>query len=483
MPIHNLVSLLPNTSHTALISSDGELTFEELHRQVSQTAAGLHQAGVQAGDRILLLMPMSNELYISLLALFWIDATVMLVDPSAPLDEILKRFRPSGFIGSPKAHLLRIKYSSLRGLPLYISTGFVPMWHRRLSSITAEPIPITDASHPALLTFTTGTTGIPKAMARRHSFLLAQHKALAHHMDFTAGDVDMPTLAVFLLHSLAAGATCVLPDANLRNVAEVNAESIIKQLEHHSVTSMSGAPAFFNALCTPMLEWGQQIGSIKKIFTGGGRVMASDVQRMQRCFPQAQITIVYGSTEAEPIATLNATARLDDIVRGEVKGLGALVGTPVDDIKVKIVDDELWVTGAHVNTSYFQSPEADAENKVNDGEHIWHRTGDAAIIRDNEIWLLGRIGDLIDGHWPMPIEGMVLQLDFVIQAALVNHQGSAALVLVFDAPPADWRAQVSTRCQLPVILSEHIPLDPRHNTKIDRRRLLEQLSQSPQNLL
>ena len=100
---------------------------------------------------------------------------------------------------------------------------------------------------------------------------------------------------------------------------------------------------------------------------------------------------MYGSTEAEPIATLNATARLDDIVRGEVDGLGALVGTPVDDIKVKIVDDELWVTGAHVNTSYFQSPEADAENKVNDGEHIWHRTGDAAVIYENEIWLLGRI--------------------------------------------------------------------------------------------
>ena len=483
MPLTNLVSLLPNTSHTALISTQGALTFEELHNLVSRTAAGLHKAGVRPGDRILLMMPMSNELYISLLALFWIDATVMLVDPSAPLESILKSYPPSGFIGSPKAHLLRLKFKTLRGLSLYISTGFIPLWHRRLSETVEEPIPISDAIHPALLTFTTGTTGIPKAMARSHSFLLAQHKALAHHMDFKDGDVDMPTLAVFLLHSLAAGATCVLPDADLKNVAEVNAESLIKQLEQHNVTSMSGAPAFFNALCTPMLEWGQQNKTIQKIFTGGGRVMASDVQRLQRCFPLAKITIVYGSTEAEPIATLNAIERISDLVKGEEMGLGALVGQPVDDITVKVVDDELWVTGAHVNTHYFQSPQADLENKINDGEHIWHRTGDAAVIKGNDIWLLGRVGESIHGNWPMPVEGMVLQLDFVKQAALVKYQGSAVLVLVCESLPSDWRTQVARRTELPVILHDHIPLDPRHNTKIDRKRLSELLAQSPQDIL
>ena len=172
----------------------------------------------------------------------------MLVDLSAPLDEILKRFRPSGFIGSPKAHLLRIKYSSLRGLPLYISTGFIPLWHRRLSSMTAEPIPITDASHPPADIYHRYHRN-PQSYGPSAFILLAQHKALAHHMDFAAGDVDMPTLAVFLLHSLAAGATCVLPDANLRNVAEVNAESIIKQIEHHSVTSMSRCPCFQCPVC------------------------------------------------------------------------------------------------------------------------------------------------------------------------------------------------------------------------------------------
>ena len=156
MPLTNLVSLLPNTSHTALISTQGALTFEELHNLVSRTAAGLHKAGVRPGDRILLMMPMSNELYISLLALFWIDATVMLVDPSAPLESILKSYPPSGFIGSPKAHLLRLKFKTLRGLSLYISTGFIPLWHRRLSETVEEPIPISDAIHPALLTFTTG---------------------------------------------------------------------------------------------------------------------------------------------------------------------------------------------------------------------------------------------------------------------------------------------------------------------------------------
>lgn len=479
----NLVSLLQKNSALALITKRSETSFDQLHERVERTAAGFRALGVLPGHRILLLMPMSIDLYVSLLALFWIDATVMLVDPSAPLDQIFNRFKPQGFIGSPKAHLLRLKHAGLRGLPVYVSTGFIPLIHKRLEKIVAEPVPVTEPKHPALLTFTTGTTGTPKAMARSHAFLLAQHNALSGHMDFKPGDVDLPTLPVFLLHSLAAGATCVIPDADLRNPGAVDPKPVVDQIESNLVTSMSGAPAFFNAICKHVLENGGHFQGVKKIFTGGGRVLAADVERIQTCFPNATITIVYGSTEAEPIATLNASKNLDRLRDGEKNGRGALVGRPVDEIEVKVVNDEVWVSGQHVNRSYFQSPERDNENKVSDGERVWHKTGDAGYLQDSEIWLLGRIGDAVDGHWPMPVEGAVRQLPFVLQAALVGHEDQAVLVLVLDSQPENWRQQVATITARPVIITERIPLDPRHNTKIDRKRLLSTLIKNDQDLI
>ena len=83
----------------------------------------------------------------------------------------------------------------------------------------------------------------------------------------------------------------------------------------------------------------------------------------------------------------------------------------------------------------------------------------------------------------MPVEGAVRQLPFVLQAALVGYQDQAVLVLVLDSQPENWRKQVSGVTPLPVILAKEIRLDPRHNTKIDRKRLMTRLLKQPQDLI
>ena len=64
----------------------------------------------------------------------------------------------------------------------------------------STPAPLPDGTR--LITFTSGTTGTPKCMARSHPLLVAQHHALRCHMDLNPTDVDLPTLPVFLLHPL-----------------------------------------------------------------------------------------------------------------------------------------------------------------------------------------------------------------------------------------------------------------------------------------
>ena len=149
----NLLHLLQQNETPALITAQGHrLSFLELYDRIGHFAGGLTQQGVKKGDRVVLLIPMSIDLYIALLGLLWIGATVVLIDPSAPVDKIVNRFELKGFIGSSRAHLLRLRHASLRGLDVYVSTGFTPLWHRRMSALNSPPPPIAAAEYPALLT-------------------------------------------------------------------------------------------------------------------------------------------------------------------------------------------------------------------------------------------------------------------------------------------------------------------------------------------
>src|SRR5690606_6977711 len=74
----------------------------------------------------------------------------------------------------------------------------------------------------ALITFTTGSTGRPKAAVRSHALLWAQHEALAEHLRLRPGDVDMPTLPIFVLNNLALGLTSAIPDFDPRRPADID---------------------------------------------------------------------------------------------------------------------------------------------------------------------------------------------------------------------------------------------------------------------
>jgi acyl-CoA synthetase (AMP-forming)/AMP-acid ligase II len=480
----NVVSLLSASDRTALIAPDGEsLTFAALGERVGRCAGGLVDMGLSPGDRVVLLVPMGIDLYVSLLALFRVGATAMLVDPSGPVREILSRYPPVAFIGSARAHLLRLKSPALRGLGLYVSTGFTPLPHHSLDGLSGAVPPIDSGGSPALLTFTTGTTGKPKAIARGHDFLIAQHHVLSGHMPVGPATIDLPTLPVFLLHSLAGGATCVIPDADLRAVGTVNPDPVIAQLNTHRVTTTSGSPAFFQRLADRLIETKTTLKHLTAIYTGGARVPGSLIDALAAVAPQASLHIVYGSTEAEPIAVLDAGQERDRLRAADIEGRGALVGRPVEAIDIRIdgpegQPGEILVAGAHVNPRYLDDPAANARYKVIDGERTWHRTGDAGFLDESgDLWLVGRAGESVAGHWPLQVEGAADRLLFVQRSGLVDLDGEAVIAVALHDPPPDWADQVQRATGLRPVAVDRVPVDPRHNAKVDRRMLRALLTQ------
>lgn len=497
----------------ALIDATGRgsrtVSFAQLQEASMALARQLSAGGIRAGDRVLVAVPVSVALYSSLLALWRLGAVAVFPDPSSgreQLDYCCGRIRPRAFIGIPKAHLLRLLSPAVRRIARhYVVAGWAPFAQRLDPDLRGEALAprVVESEAPALITFTSGSTGRPKAASRSHEFLLAQYRAIRRALDLKPGQGDVTTLPVFVLANLAAGVTTLLPPGDLRRPGTIDAPPILAAIKHHRIGRASGSPAFFQRLadnCTgtePLLE---------QLHTGGAPVTPAMLDHFSVL--ARQLCAVYGSTEAEPIAELPARALTAAHRRGPTEGRGLPAGKPVPEIALRVIDNrwgralpdmigadlealtqpagevgEIVVSGAHVLPGYLDG-EGDDDTKFRVDGTAWHRTGDAGYWDDRgELWLLGRINSavLVDGIWfyPFTLEYPAMAEPDVVRAALVKLDRGPVLAL-------QWRAGSTPdieRLPLPKHFPREyirsvvqIPLDRRHNAKVDYPALRRQLS-------
>lgn len=190
------------------------------------------------------------------------------------------RHRPAG-----RAHLLRLISPALRRIPrCFVTADFVP-GARPLSHADRHPPLMTHAAGgkmPALLTFTSGSTGQPKAALRSHAFLLAQHAALRDTLELRPGERDLTTLPIFLLANLASGLSSLIPDADLRRPGAIRAAPVLAQARAQGIERCGASPAFFERLAEHAEADGQGL-PFKRLDTGGAPVFAGFRKRRGAC--------------------------------------------------------------------------------------------------------------------------------------------------------------------------------------------------------
>lgn len=496
------------------------IAFATLERQSVQIAEQLQRAGLRAGEAVLVLIPVSARLYAVLLALFRLGAIAQFIDPSAGLDHLERcctLHPPRALVATPKAHLLQLKSAALRRIPLKFSTHRLfrpPLPLSPSSSLSNTPTP-QHPDTPALLTFTSGSTGQPKAALRTHGFLLAQHRALAHSLHLTPGEMDLSTLPIFVLANLASGVTSLLPNVDLRYPGKVNAKRLLRDIRRDAPTSTAASPALLGRLAAECEASGQKIPEFRRIFTGGAPVFPGLLQRLAAVAPNAQVTAVYGSTEAEPIAHVaQSQIQPDDLTR-MTQGKGLLAGPPVPEIALRILGDhwgtpipalttaefdaqtlpagtvgEIVVSGDHVLPGYLHG-QGDAETKFRVDGVPWHRTGDAGYLDEQgRLWLLGRCSAKLADEWgtlyPFAVEAAAQAQPGIHRSALVAHRGQRILLIEWaERFPETARSPTLQALQAALAWAQihqfhpcKIPVDKRHNAKVDYpavRQLLNRL--------
>ncbi len=488
-------------------------TYAELHTAAESVAAQLAAVGLRSGDRVLIFHPVSAELYIMLFALFRLGLIAVFVDPGQTREFIARCCevaRPQGFLGSPKAHLLRLMHPAIRRIPraLYFY-GWVPMSQKLTWAIprpAVSPSPV-DPDAATLITFTSGSTGAPKAIARSQRFLLAQHAALESSITLKPREIDLATLPVLVLANLASGLSTVLAHCDLGNVGLAHGPDILAQINEQKVSRLAASPAFMQCLLTDRTE----APTMRKLFTGGAPVFPGLMEALQARFPHAAVVAVYGSSEAEPIAHVEWKEMLPEDLDAMRSGAGLLAGHCVAEIKVAILNimweapmpsltaqefeshacrpeqiGEILVSGAHVVQGYWHGV-GDAETKCRVADVVWHRTGDAGYFdARGRLWLVGRGSARMthsDGTslWPFQLETLLSFIPEIRRSALVECEGKRYLCVEGHWEPV-WREKLTPWDVAEVFLTS-IPLDKRHRAKVDypalKRRVAELVKARP----
>jgi acyl-CoA synthetase (AMP-forming)/AMP-acid ligase II len=454
--------------HVAIREGSGRrISFAALKRQSASLASAFAAKGVSRGDRVLVGVWPGIDLYAGLAAIWRLGAVAVFPEPAtgvAGFRHAAAATKPKALLAGWKIRTLALLFEETRRIPI----GLSPSANRGRISDDCASLAEGD---PALISFTSGSSGAPKGMARSHGLMLAQHAALASLIGTNREDeIDLVAFPAFVLTCLGHGVTSVMPSWDVRRHDRADPNEVLAQIEAVGATRLLLPPVITQELAGTRLP-----PTVHRVLTGGGPVYPDVARRFLAGSPEVGLTVVYGSTEAEPIAHARADEFDEEIWREASMGAGLPVGAPVPEARVRLVDDEIVVAGPHVNPGYLD-PARDRETKIFDGATIWHRTGDAGRFdAAGRLWLLGRCSSAARGLFPFSVETAVRLWPGVRAAVMVARESGRSLLFIEgdETQLAQWRRLIGGIGDLEVVAVRAMPMDRRHRSKPDVRALMQ----------
>ena len=499
-------------------------SFLQLHEKARRYGRGLSALGLRAGDRVMMLVPPGVPFLALTLAVTAQGGVPVLLDPGMGIENLgkcLTESRPQGFIGSAKAHLLRLKFPRFfAGLTFAVQAGMLPFPALNLSFLETfapeepalSPAEKTD-EQTGLIAYTSGATGTPKGVVFTRRMLSAQIALLREEFGLAAGGVDMPLLPAFALFGIALGLTVVPPPfdpARPLSLDPAQAAQIIRDLD---VASSFGSPTLWAKIADHCLANGETLPSLRRVFIAGAGVSAETRHRVTAIVPNGEAFTPYGATEALPI-TLAPAQEIQRRQGATAKGgeIGTCIGVPARGVSARIIRitdgelehmtdatplpgqeiGEIIVRGDNVSRAYLFRDDATRNAKIADGENFWHRTGDAGYQdAEGTLYYCGRLMYRVETPegclYSEPVERIFAPHERMYRAALIRYCGGPALCVepkpgggprnaaerrIFRRELREIGATTDyTRAIHRIFFHPSFPVDARHNAKIFRDKL------------
>ncbi|MFM7537700.1 MAG: AMP-binding protein [Acidimicrobiales bacterium] len=449
MNLANIIDPHPDDS-VALVWQGRPTTYGELRRRAAGLRGGLSALGVGSGDRVVLLLsnkPAFVETYLAVLGLGAVAVPLNATDPAAVFaDEVATVGASVVVVGRvAQAAWTAVDPAAVPSVRHVVSVNGLAGAESLDDLAGHEPVPVADLEpeHLAVLLFTSGTAGAPKAAMLSHRNLLSNLSQGELSPDrFRRDDVVYGILPlnhifglnVVLAQTLAKGGSIVL-------VQRFDPATALDTIRDRKVTIIPGAPPMWTAWAAMPAD-PTAFASVRLALTGAAKMPEDAMADLRRKFGVA-LREGYGLTEAAPVVTTSTG----------IEPRPGSVGKALDGVELRLVgpdgDDvldgdsgEIWVRGPNVFLGYWNDPAATARVLTPDG---WLKTGDVATVdAEGYLYLVDRAKDLIivSGFnvYPAEVESALGDHPAVAEAAVIGvphpHTGEAVKAYVVLRPGA-----------------------------------------------
>ncbi|MBZ0135072.1 MAG: AMP-binding protein [Planctomycetes bacterium] len=510
--------------------SGRKVTYAELAQSIENIAFGFLQMGIKSGVRTVLAVKPGIEFVETVFALFRVAAVPVVVDPGMGVDNMLKcieEAEPEALVGIPMAHALsKLKSRAFRTVKHRITVGRRWLWGGetldalRSRTVKGSERSLTQAHTTAAILFTSGATGVPKGVVFDHGVFVGQTEMIRLAYDIQAGEIDVPCFALFALFSVAMGVTIVLPDIDFSNPGKASPAKVVDAIIEHNATMSFGSPAVWKRVGPYLEQSGVSLPTIKRILIAGAPVPYNTLAMFKgKLAPDGDLHTPYGATESLPFSTISASEILGETMLETATGAGTCVGKALPGVQAKVIRlvdgpigsieeveelpvgevGEIIVRSAVTTREYFNRPENTKLAKIRGVDFqsapLWHRMGDTGYFDvQGRLWFCGRVSHRVETSsstlYPIQIEAVFNNHDAVSRCALVGlgdrpNQTPVIIAELHDGhiPAKDLRDRIrdellrvseaheKTRGIKHFLFHEGLPVDVRHNAKINRDAL------------
>lgn len=416
------------------LESGERVTYRELDRRANLFAEAMQRQGLQRGDRI-----------------------AILCHNCAAFFEIMFGCAKAGLILVPlnwrqtKSELVPLLEDCAARLLIHdnatadLALALVEEWRTPLLSILTATEPVTPGSYQALLAegrgdvefpqerpaddiwyllYTSGTTGMPKAVQQTFGMAWANYINFGQAIDLTSSDITPNYLPLFhtaginllTMPTLIAGGT-------VRIMPKFDAETLLALIDQGELTALLAVPAVYQALSLHP-DFAETDFSKMRSWSSGGAPMPNDLVRLY-ADRGAMICQGYGMTETGPTVFLmdreNVLNKLGSIGKPHIMSRVRVVDLNGDDLPTGEAG-ELLIKGSNVTTGYWNRPEATAAALDQDG---WLHTGDVGRVdEDGYYYIVDRIKDMYisggENVYPAEVERLLVSHPDIMESAVVG---------------------------------------------------------------
>jgi fatty-acyl-CoA synthase len=438
-----------NPGSVALATDDEEVTYAQLATLVEHTAQRLRDLGVSPGARVAYLGPNSIDTFVCFFATARIGGIFVSLNTRLAAPEIGYLLADSGsqvLVHGPEcADLATAADPASRGVH-----HVVPTAELRPSTIPVGAVPsvadhdLVDLDDPALILYTSGTTGRPKGAVLTHGNITWNTVNQLAHIDVLGSDVALCAAPLFHVTGLGqVSMPTLIKGGTLVVVPKFDAGGFLALIASRRATSFAAVPTMLQMLCEHPDWEAADLSSLRLVVYGGSPI----AEKVAQAWLSRGVTLQqgYGMTEAAPGVFMA-------LPEGAVsRPVSAGVPHFFTDVELETSESarlsgagqgELLVRGPHVFSGYWNLPEETAE-VLSEG---WYRSGDVVRIDDDGwAYVVDRVKDLIisggENIYPAEVESVITQLDEVSDAAVVavpdDTWGEVGCAFVVTRPGSD----------------------------------------------